>query len=327
MKKTTDRVVDTPVDAQASASVVAAGGSSPAADWIRLPLAKIDERHGVLRLTQPQEVDKMEASLRRHGQISPVVVVTGLEGGFDLVDGFKRLRAARALEMETLCARVLPVTVRAAKAALLQLNWVARPVTDFEAALVIQSLCRDDGLTQPEVGELLGRDPSWVSRRLALVERLVESLKEEVRLGLLRPTEARELVRLPRGKQLDVLAACREHQLSTREVARLVKLLLGASATEEQEILQDPHAVLGGREPHDDDVTACRSALMDLVRASLRVVKVCSPPRLAGLRAAARESLSPFVLQARHAAGSALESLDLGPSAFKESDASAVSQS
>ena len=57
---------------------------------------------------------------------------------------------------------------------------------------------RDDRLTQPQIGQLLGRDKSWVCRRLVLAKGLAESVAADVRLGLVSATAAREVGRLPR---------------------------------------------------------------------------------------------------------------------------------
>ena len=43
------------------------------------------------------------------------------------------------------------------------------------------------------VAELLDRHPSWVSRRLGLLERLVEQVQDDVRVGLVSTTAAREI--------------------------------------------------------------------------------------------------------------------------------------
>jgi len=56
-----------------------------------------------------------------------------------------------------------------------------------------------------EVAELLGRHKSWVCRRLALIERLGSKARDELARGLLTPTAARQIVRLPEGNQTEVL--------------------------------------------------------------------------------------------------------------------------
>ena len=46
---------------------------------------------------------------------------------------------------------------------------------------------REDGLSQSEVAELLGRHKSWVCRRLALLEKLAADVRQELEVGLLTP--------------------------------------------------------------------------------------------------------------------------------------------
>lgn len=280
---------------------------SQAADARRLPLEAIGQRFSTLRLCRPAAVARMEASLRRHGQIAPVVVCPAAEDGFELVDGFKRLAAARAIDgFRGLSAHVLETEARVAKAALLQLNWVARPVSDFEEALVVRSLCRDDGLTQAEVSLLVGRDRSWVSRRLSLVERLSETLQDDLRLGLLRPTEARELSRVPRGTQPKVLQSCREHRLSSRDVARLCQLVLQTDPHAQQALLENPIATLhntGTQLLRDERLSALgqstQRALTELSAQCQRVVQRCAPERLGALTAAEWLILAPPLHKAR----------------------------
>ena len=76
---------------------------------------------------------------------------------------------------------------------------------------------RQDGMSQVEVAELLGRHKSWVCRRLALIGRLGPKARDDLRVGLLSPTAARQVVRLPEGNQAEVLAAIRREALTTAE--------------------------------------------------------------------------------------------------------------
>lgn len=72
----------------------------------------------------------------------------------------------------------------------------------MEEAWIVFALVREDGLAQVDVAELLGRHKSWVCRRLALVEKLGGEAEEELRVGLLSPTAARQVARLPQGTRL-----------------------------------------------------------------------------------------------------------------------------
>ena len=183
---------------------------------LELPCVQIGECYGRYRLHQPEAERAMARSLDRYGQLSPVVVCQR-EGHYELIDGFKRLGAARGrTSMSHLSARVM------------------------EADVV-----REDGLSQVEVAELLGRHKSWVCRRLALLERLGPESQDELRLGLLSPTAARQLVRLPQGNQREVLELIRREALSGTELTGVVDLLLECPGRSQQEyILEKPREAL-----------------------------------------------------------------------------------
>ncbi len=202
-------------------------------------IVEIGERYAGLRIINPREEAAMEKSLVTYGQVTPIVC-TQTENGFELIDGFKRLRACRRLQRASLTARILDTSGRASKAAMLHLNRVSRSLCGIEEALVVHSLYREDGLTQAEIGVLLGRHESWVSRRLSLVQQLDEDVQQEIRLGLLPVVSGREVARLPRGTQKSVTYAIRKHQLSTRQVAKLITHMLSRPRWEYSIILASP---------------------------------------------------------------------------------------
>jgi hypothetical protein len=114
----------------------------------------------------------------------------------------------------------------------------------LEEAWVVQALVREDGLTQMEAAHLLGRHKSWACRRLALLERLSAEVKEDMRLGLLGPSLARQLTRLPACNQEAVLALTRREALTARETSEVIALLEGASEAQAAFILAKPREAL-----------------------------------------------------------------------------------
>src|SRR5271157_2040659 len=98
----------------------------------------------------------------------------------------------------------------------------------------------------PEVAELLGRHKSWVCRRLALLEKLCADVRQDLEVGLLTPTAAREIARLPAGNQSEVVDVTRREALSGEELRGVVRLLL-ESVTAEQKtfVLTKPREALG----------------------------------------------------------------------------------
>ena len=218
-------------------------------DWdtgIVRPVAfdRLGQRYRRYRLADPVAEDAMAGSLRRWGQLSPVVACVRGEN-LELLDGFKRLVAGRQVAGQTsLSVRVVELDEPMAKAAILGLNRGQRAARELEEAWIVQALVRDDGLTQVEAGHLLGRHKSWVCRRLALLERLSPAVTEDLRLGLLGPALARQLVRLPAGNQEGVLALTRREALTAQEVSGVIDLLQGASEEQAAFVLTQPREAL-----------------------------------------------------------------------------------
>jgi ParB-like chromosome segregation protein Spo0J len=207
-------------------------------------LDRYDERYGYLRLPRPRQEEALGSSMRRYGQLTPIVAAERGEC-FAVVDGFKRLHAARKIGLEVLEGRVFSLSEQAAIGAVYSLNQHGRGLVDLEEALVVRELCREHGMAQVEVGELLGRHKSWVSRRLMLVERLSEEAQSDVRVGLISTSMVRELVRLPRGNQAEVAVAIHRHGLTVRQGAQFVTLFEKAKDRHEQQaLLEGPRQAL-----------------------------------------------------------------------------------
>lgn len=218
--------------------------TSLAQENVTLSTARIGERFGPLRIVEPQAERAMLHSMDKYGQLTPVAVCRIVPGEHELLDGFKRLRAARQLGLAELSARPFDLTIRAGKAAMLQLNRVGRAISGMEEALVVHSLYHEDGLNQVEIALLLSRHKSWVCRRLALIERLSDEAQQMIRLGLFPASLGTELARLQRHNQDLLLASIREHHLSVRETRKVVSALEHEPRWNHDAILRDPRGVL-----------------------------------------------------------------------------------
>src|SRR5207244_1343889 len=103
----------------------------------------------------PEAECSMVKSLERYGQLSPVVVCRRGER-YELIDGFKRLGAARRLtQLDHLSARLMDADERTVKAAIYGLNRVGGHTRELEEAWIIHALVREDGMSQVEAAELL----------------------------------------------------------------------------------------------------------------------------------------------------------------------------
>lgn len=296
---------------------------SGAGALVELSLDGIGDHFGRYRLHTSAAERAMARSLRRYGQVAPVVVCLR-QGRHELIDGFKRLGAARSLgDISSLAARVMQVNDSAAKAAMYGLNRAGGRTSELEEAWIVYALVREDGLAQVEVAELLGRHPTWVCRRLALIEKLGEQAKEELRVGLLSPTCARHVARLPQGNQGELLGVIRREALTVHELEGVVNLLLCAPSRDQQRyVLEAPREALsqaGGppllpaRDPRlspaGSQVWRRLGLLLDLLS---RMESWLSREGRAGLTPKDRQVLSPrFERLSRDAASVARLSSDL----------------
>ena len=125
------------------------------------------------------------------------------------------------------------------------LNCLARRMHELEEAWIVYALVREDKLSQMQAAQLLGRHKSWACRRLAMLEKLSAEVRQELGLGLLTSTMARQLVRLPAGNQAETLAAARREGLSAAELRGVADLLLAAKSREQVEfVLEKPRQAL-----------------------------------------------------------------------------------
>ncbi len=122
-----------------------------------------------------------------------------------ILDGFTPGRLPGKCEDDNLAGAALGRRRSPRQAAIHGLNQTGRRPYELEEAWIVAALVREDGLSQSEVAELLGRHKSWVCRRLALLEKLCPEVRQDLEVGLLNPTAAREIARLPAGNQSEVL--------------------------------------------------------------------------------------------------------------------------
>jgi ParB-like chromosome segregation protein Spo0J len=187
-------------------------------------VATLGERLGELRLRDASALEAMQRSLARHGQLSAIVVF-GVDPALEILDGFKRVHAARALGWNALRATRSDASVVEAKVQIAARH-DGRGLTEIEEAWLVRSLHRDDGLLQSEIARRLSRHKSWVCRRLLLVESLEAALQAEVRVGVLAPRTAVVLAALPRGNQRLAAQVVVRHGLTVRQTELFVTELL-----------------------------------------------------------------------------------------------------
>lgn len=206
-------------------------------------IAHLDLAYAHTRIRRPGRIVELADSLLRCGQIVPIVVVGAEPSGFVLIDGYQRVQAARRAGLDTLVAQVWPQSVCQALCRLLATDG-ARQFDVFEQAAVLQELKTTHGLSHSRIGAQMGRHPSWVTRRLALVEQLPEPVVEAVRAGRLSSWSAsRVIVPLARANQAHAQAlvgALARQPLTSRQLEHFWRHYRRANRAARENMAADP---------------------------------------------------------------------------------------
>jgi ParB family chromosome partitioning protein len=124
---------------------------------------------------EPEAAEGLTASIRLQGVLQPIVVRRRREGGFELIAGERRWRAACAAGIPTLPALVRDVEDRDSLLLGLVENVAREQLSPVEEARAYASLVDEFELSLGEVAERVGRSKPTISNRLRLLE-----LPEEV---------------------------------------------------------------------------------------------------------------------------------------------------
>jgi ParB/RepB/Spo0J family partition protein len=250
--------------------------------------------------------DQIEQSMRLRGQLQPIIVRVH-EGGYQVIDGFKRVYAAMDLMIVDMECYLVDVDEQAAKVLILSYNRTNQSMEAWEEAMVLKSLLEGGDLGQRQLAKLVDRSPSWVSRRLSLISKLDEEVATAIRMGGITSRHARALMRLPRGNQVDLVRVISHFHLSSRLSERLVDAWLEAEDEDEQRvILAHPEHFLWNQpdlpdQPYDDRLSVYGNELMqgvmniwpqlDLVRMRLE------DSRFGDLGYSEQEIIYPFLIE------------------------------
>jgi len=168
-------------------------------------------------------ISQLARSLSKDGQWDPLLVRRRPNGSFELISGECRLRAAKKLGWKTIRCTVVNVDDREAYVLALKTNVTRRNLNVVEESEALFRISRLFGLTQVELADLLEKDQSWVSRRLALATRLADYCKDALRHGKISPSHADLLVHLPEDEQIRMCKEVIRKGMGVRSLKSLIE--------------------------------------------------------------------------------------------------------
>jgi ParB family chromosome partitioning protein len=208
-----------------------------------LEISQLDLRYAHTRIKRPEAILSLMRSLDRWGQIRPVSVAASDPASRILVDGYLRVEALRRCGKDAVLAEVwLCGELQALVQVLMrgqERRWDA-----IEEASVIRELHERHGLSQEKIAGLLGKDKSWVCRRLTLLSSLPEEVLEAVHSGSLSAWAAgRVLAPVARAnaEHAKALARALSHErLCTRDLVELFRHYQQANRRQRERMTLDP---------------------------------------------------------------------------------------
>lgn len=165
-------------------------------------------------------LDELAASISSRGVIQPIIVRPLRSGGYQLVAGERRWRAAQKAQMHQIPAIVRELDDREVTALALIENLQREDLNPVEEARAYRRLADDDGMSQADIAKLVDKSRSHVAniqRLLALPDDVLDLVEE----GALSMGHARALI--GHEKAGDLARRAISKKLSVRDIEKLVR--------------------------------------------------------------------------------------------------------
>lgn len=181
-------------------------------------------------------LEELAASIKEHGILQPIVV-TPKAGGYQIVAGERRYRAATMAGLEKVPALVRTLSAQHKLELSLIENLQRRDLNVLETATAYLKLRDQFNLTLDQIGERVGgKSVSAISNTLRLL-RLPESVKTALLEGKLREGQARPLVNIDPAMIDEILPEILRDEWSARKIEQfIVQLKKHGADTKKQSV-------------------------------------------------------------------------------------------
>lgn len=168
-------------------------------------------------------MEELKASIKEKGLLQPLLVRQVDAGGYEVIAGERRLRAARALNIKEVPVVVKNVSNDEALVLALIENIQREDLNAIEEALAYKRLLDEYNLTYEQIAQSIGKDISTISNLIRLLK-LPSNIQEKVVLGELSMGHARALVGVDNAQmQNDLFILVLNKKISVRELENLIR--------------------------------------------------------------------------------------------------------
>ena len=180
-----------------------------------------------------EALEELATSIQQHGVLQPIVVRRLPQGGFELIAGERRWRAAQQAGLQTIPVVQRDVSDREASAFGLIENIQRENLNVVEEALGLSRLRSEFDLTQQELADVVGKSRAAIANSLRLLN-LGSIARDLLMEGKLDMGHARALLGLA-GTEQDLIAQdVAAKKLSVRQTEALVRKLSAVSTKQEE---------------------------------------------------------------------------------------------
>lgn len=180
------------------------------------------------RYFDPEAIATLAESIRQYGVLNPLTVRRTANGGYELVAGERRLRAARVAGLTDVPCLLINADGEDSSVIALVENLQRRDLDFFEEANGFKRLIEQFGLTQEEAARKVGKTQSAVANKLRLL-RLSQQNMELIRCNNLTERHARALLRLnDEADRINVTNYIIEHELNVSRTEEYIDEFLTA---------------------------------------------------------------------------------------------------
>ncbi|MDD5056913.1 MAG: ParB/RepB/Spo0J family partition protein [Sideroxydans sp.] len=167
-------------------------------------------------------LNELAASIKVQGVMQPILARELTEGGFEIIAGERRWRAAQLAELKIVPVIVRKVEDNAALAMALIENIQREDLNPLEEAVGIQRLIDEFQMTHQAAADAVGRSRSAASNLLRLLK-LPQAVQDMLMEGSLDMGHARALLSLEGAQQVLLANKIVLEGLSVREAEKLVQ--------------------------------------------------------------------------------------------------------
>ena len=226
-----------------------------------IELSHLDLRYKSLRMKNKKQEGKLLSSIAERGIEEPLEGVD-VEGVHLLLNGFKRYRCARKLNLKTVPYTSLGQDATTGMVALLR-NAQARSLSILEQAGFVDQLRTSEQLSTAEIAELLSRSKAWVSLRTGLIGEMTDVIRQKLFSGVF-PVYSymytlRQFMRMNSVSKQQIeefVVALSGKHLSVRQIEQLAHGYFRGPESFRQEI-RSGHIALTLEQPGGDDAAGC----------------------------------------------------------------------